>query len=236
MLVAGLGWGDWVGGFLYAGIARLVFVHHATFCVNSLAHYLGEATYDDNRSPRDHWFTALMTFGEGNHNFHHEYPNDYRNAVKFHQYDPTKWLIRACSFVGLTYNLKRFPENEVQKGALLMLEKKCRNWRHRLDWGVPTDKLPVWDGERFAEELKLNPYMLVVEGVAHDVSLFIHDHPGGVAYIKMYLGKDATKAFNGGVYKHATAARNLMSRLRVAQVTEILGKGAAVGAAEKKEE
>jgi stearoyl-CoA desaturase (delta-9 desaturase) len=27
-LVAGLGWGDWRGGFFFAGAARLVFVHH----------------------------------------------------------------------------------------------------------------------------------------------------------------------------------------------------------------
>lgn len=27
-LVAGLGWGDWRGGFFYAGAARLMFVHH----------------------------------------------------------------------------------------------------------------------------------------------------------------------------------------------------------------
>lgn len=29
-VVAGLGWGDWVGGFVYAGAARLCFVHHVS--------------------------------------------------------------------------------------------------------------------------------------------------------------------------------------------------------------
>ena len=42
MLVAGLGWGDWKGGIVYAGILRFLFVQQATFCVNSLAHWLGE--------------------------------------------------------------------------------------------------------------------------------------------------------------------------------------------------
>ena len=42
MLVAGLGWGDWKGGLVYAGILRFSFVQQATFCVNSLAHWLGE--------------------------------------------------------------------------------------------------------------------------------------------------------------------------------------------------
>jgi len=37
-MVCGLGWGDWWGGWYYASLLRIVWVHHATFCVNSLAH------------------------------------------------------------------------------------------------------------------------------------------------------------------------------------------------------
>lgn len=89
MMVAGLGWGDWYGGLIYAGILRWFFVQQATFCVNSLAHWLGEQVrncpfltimgrtnktqpFDDRNSPRDHVVTALVTLGEGYHNFHHE--------------------------------------------------------------------------------------------------------------------------------------------------------------------
>jgi stearoyl-CoA desaturase (delta-9 desaturase) len=67
-LVAGLGWGDWRGGFFYAGAAPLLFIHHITFCVNSLAHWLGEASFDDKHTPRDHIITAFLTIGEGYHN------------------------------------------------------------------------------------------------------------------------------------------------------------------------
>ena len=35
-----------------------------------------------------------VTVGEGYHNFHHEFPSDYRNGVEWYQYDPTKWFIR----------------------------------------------------------------------------------------------------------------------------------------------
>ena len=66
-MVAGLGWSDWRGGFFYAGAARLLFVHHSTFCVNSLAHWLGDAPFDDKHTPRDHFITALCTVGEGYH-------------------------------------------------------------------------------------------------------------------------------------------------------------------------
>jgi fatty-acid desaturase len=40
----------------------------------SVAHFFGAHTFDDERTPRDHFVTALVTLGEGYHNFHHEYP------------------------------------------------------------------------------------------------------------------------------------------------------------------
>jgi stearoyl-CoA desaturase (delta-9 desaturase) len=52
---------------------------------------------------------ALFTFGEGYHNYHHEFQHDYRNGVKPWQWDPTKWLIWLLSKVGLTGGLRRVP-------------------------------------------------------------------------------------------------------------------------------
>jgi len=145
MAVAGLGWGDWKGGFFFAGAARLCFVHHvrgprsfmhpsprpgadlrhlpssppaqSTFCVNSLAHWLGETPFDDKHSPRDHFLTALVTIGEGYHNFHHQFPMDYRNAIVWYQYDPTKWFIYGMYKLGFASQLKSFPANEVKSGC-----------------------------------------------------------------------------------------------------------------------
>ena len=105
-VIPGLLWGDWRGGYVYAGAARLLFVHHSTFCVNSLAHWLGDAPFDNKHTPRDHVFTAVVTLGEGYHNFHHQFPSDYRNAIRWYQYDPTKWFIAICSWLGLASHLK----------------------------------------------------------------------------------------------------------------------------------
>lgn len=82
-VIPGLLWGDYRGGYFYAAVARLVFVHHSTFFVNSLAHYTGAATYTDGHTARNSIFTALVTLGEGYHNFHHEFPSDYRNGVEW---------------------------------------------------------------------------------------------------------------------------------------------------------
>ncbi|MDP7440990.1 MAG: acyl-CoA desaturase, partial [Verrucomicrobiota bacterium] len=91
---------------------RLVMVHHMTFFINSLCHTLGRQTYSTECTAKDSWFMALFTFGEGYHNFHHEFQHDYRNGVKPWQFDPTKWSIRALEKLGLVSSLRRVP-NEV---------------------------------------------------------------------------------------------------------------------------
>ena len=72
---------------------------------------------------------------------HHEFPSDYRNAILWYQFDPTKWLIKATSYLGLTWDLKTFPNNEIQKGRLMMQEKALDAVRRGLDWGVPMENL-----------------------------------------------------------------------------------------------
>ncbi|KAK9459204.1 uncharacterized protein V1516DRAFT_697291 [Lipomyces oligophaga] len=214
MVVAGLGWGDWKGGLIWAGIVRLTIVHHATFCVNSLAHWIGDQPFDDRRSPRDHVLTALVTFGEGYHNFHHEFPSDYRNAIKWYQYDPTKWAIWAMSKIGLAYDLKTFSQNAIEQGLVQQKQKKLDKWRSRLNWGVPLEQLPIMEYTEFQEQAKERSLVLIA-GVVHDVTNFIEQHPGGKALIQSGIGKDATAIFNGGVYDHSNAAHNLLATMRV---------------------
>lgn len=213
-VVAGLGWGDWRGGFYYAAICRLVFVHHSTFCVNSLAHWLGEASFDNRMTPRDHFITALVTVGEGYHNFHHQFPMDYRNAIKWFQYDPTKWFILAMEWLGLASNLKKFPDNEVQKGRVAMQLQKLYDEQSELSWPKNYNDLPVISWDDFQEESKSRP-LIVISGFIHDVSNFIDEHPGGRHLLAGKIGKDATTAFNGGLYNHSNAAHNLLSMMRV---------------------
>ncbi|KAF3160304.1 stearoyl-CoA 9-desaturase [Orbilia oligospora] len=215
MLVSGLGWGDWKGGFIYAGILRIFFVQQATFCVNSLAHWLGDQPFDDRNSPRDHVITALVTLGEGYHNFHHEFPSDYRNAIEWFQYDPTKWSIWIWKQLGLAYDLKEFKSNEIEKGRLQQMQKKLDRVRAKLDWGIPLEQLPVIEFEDFQEQARNGKALIAVAGVIHDVGDFIKDHPGGRAMINSGIGKDATAMFNGGVYNHSNAAHNLLSTMRV---------------------
>jgi stearoyl-CoA desaturase (delta-9 desaturase) len=117
-----LGWinGDIWGMLLLAGVFRLVVVHHVTFLINSLAHIWGRQPYTDKNTARDNDILAFFTFGEGYHNFHHLFEYDYRSGVKWWQFDPTKWLISGLAFIGWTKNLRRCPEERIEKAKVVM--------------------------------------------------------------------------------------------------------------------
>ncbi len=99
-------WGDAWGGLLVAGFLRTAVMLQATFCVNSLAHLIGKRRYDARSSARDSVITALITFGEGYHSFHHRFPFDYRNGPRWWQYDPGKWLIWTLGRLRLADRLR----------------------------------------------------------------------------------------------------------------------------------
>jgi stearoyl-CoA desaturase (delta-9 desaturase) len=121
-----LGWavGDVWGVFLLAGLLRLVINHHCTWFINSLAHMWGSQPYTDENTARDNGMLAFLTFGEGYHNFHHIFQNDYRNGIRWWQWDPTKWLINAMSAMGLADNLKTVPDLWIQRAQLAMQFKR----------------------------------------------------------------------------------------------------------------
>ncbi len=72
-----------------------------------------------------------------------QFPMDYRNAIKWYQYDPTKWFIWSMQKIGLASHLKVFPENEVRKGQLTMQLKRLRETQESLTWPSNSDDLPV---------------------------------------------------------------------------------------------
>ena len=218
VLVCGLGWGDYRGGYFYASVFRLLLVHHTTFSVNSLAHYFGDTPFDDKHTPRDHFITALVTLGEGYHNFHHEFPSDYRNAQRWYQYDPTKWTIWTLEKLGLASNLKKFPENEIRKGRYTMKRKALDELRETILWPQESTQLPLITFAEYQDLARtdVNRELVLIAGFVHDVSNFIDNHPGGRALLKNQVGKDATVAFHGGVQEHSIAAHNLLSMMRVA--------------------
>tara|TARA_B100001248_G_scaffold258594_1_gene242990 strand:- start:8929 stop:10062 length:1134 start_codon:yes stop_codon:yes gene_type:complete len=116
-----------LGAFLIAGVARVVFVQQMTFLINSACHYFGSQPYSTKCTARDSGFMALFTFGEGYHNFHHEFQHDYRNGVKFWQFDPTKWCIWLLSKVGLASDLRRVSPTKILLAEMAEAQKKIKS-------------------------------------------------------------------------------------------------------------
>jgi stearoyl-CoA desaturase (delta-9 desaturase) len=140
-----LGWltGDMLGMFLLAGVLRLVLSHHVTFFINSLAHMWGKQPYTDENSARDQHFLALITYGEGYHNYHHLFQSDYRCGIRWWHLDINKWFISTCALLGLVKNRKRAPAFKVLRARLNMEFKVARQkleqegvsarWREQLE-------------------------------------------------------------------------------------------------------
>ncbi|XRM36948.1 stearoyl-CoA 9-desaturase [Aspergillus tubingensis] len=189
------------------------------FLALSIAHWLGEQPFDDRRSSRDHLITALLALDEGYHNFHRSFPSDYRNAEKWWQYDPTKWIIWVWGQLGLAYDLKTFAANEILKCRLQQRQKLLDNEKLQLDWGVPIESLPVIQWRDFIYQIEVSKRpLIVISGIVHDVSRFIDSHPGGRTMIQSGIGKDATSMFKGGVYMHSKSAHNQLAKMRVAVI------------------
>ena len=102
----------------------IVVLQHCTFCINSLCHYLGERPYSSKCSARDSWLMAIVTLGEGYHNYHHEFQYDYRNGVKPWQFDPTKWVIWTLSKLGLARKLRRVPDEKIILAELVEAQRR----------------------------------------------------------------------------------------------------------------
>lgn len=135
--------GDIIAGLLLSGLLRLVLSQHVTYFINSLAHMWGDQPYSEKSSARDNTLLALITYGEGYHNYHHTFQWDYRNGVRWWHYDPTKWAIRLFSWIGLTHDLKRCCPAQIEKARVEQqyrsLTERCEllnipeKWRARLE-------------------------------------------------------------------------------------------------------
>lgn len=130
MLIAAL-WGNALAGLIIVGALRIAFNHHSTFFINSLCHWSGKRPYSIEQTARDNWMTALVTMGEGFHNFHHQFPLDYRNGIRYFHYDPTKWLIYGLSKIGLAHDLRRISNAKILSFQLRVQEEALKQKHHK---------------------------------------------------------------------------------------------------------
>ena len=98
------GWDAFVWGFLVATVA----LYHGTFLINSLTHIWGSRRFPTPDESRNNFVLALLTMGEGWHNNHHHYMSSVRQGIKWWEIDPTYYLLRMRSWVGIARDLRPF--------------------------------------------------------------------------------------------------------------------------------
>ncbi|XP_071952207.1 stearoyl-CoA desaturase 5-like [Antedon mediterranea] len=124
-------WGEYLwNGLFVCGILRYVVSLNFTWLVNSAAHLWGNKPYDKYINPAENIFVAGVTFGEGWHNYHHTFPQDYRAGELGWRVNPTSMFIDFMAKIGLAYDLKTVSpaviEARIQRTGDVGL-RKCMN-------------------------------------------------------------------------------------------------------------
>ncbi|XP_031565068.1 stearoyl-CoA desaturase 5-like [Actinia tenebrosa] len=109
-------WGEslWLSYFT-AFALRYVFTLNVTWCVNSLAHMFGNKPYDVNINPSENMLVSALAGGEGFHNYHHTFPQDYATSEFGTKVNFTTRVINFCARIGWVYDMKVTPREIILK-------------------------------------------------------------------------------------------------------------------------
>jgi stearoyl-CoA desaturase (delta-9 desaturase) len=91
---------------LWAGVARMAFLHHVTWSVNSVCHMFGKQPATQRDHSTNVALLSLVSFGESWHNFHHAHPSSARHGALAHQIDVSAALIRCFERLGLATDVR----------------------------------------------------------------------------------------------------------------------------------
>ncbi len=176
-------WGAPLAGVIIAGALRITLCHHSTFCINSLCHILGKTRYSTKTTARDNWLWSWLTFGEGYHNYHHQFPLDYRNGVRLYQFDPTKWLIRGLSYLGLTTNLRRIPyyriiQARIETHKQLTAAKPRQQLLEQLQESILQIIVSIKEFENAYIESNLKEYAIKLKVAKKELAVLFHEWQG----------------------------------------------------------
>ena len=96
-------------GLVWGFCLPTVTLAHATFAINTINHMFGSRRFQTRDESRNNPITAFFAAGEGWHNNHHRYQRAARNGFYWWEFDPTWYVIRAMSAVGLVWDVQRVP-------------------------------------------------------------------------------------------------------------------------------
>ncbi|KAI0348260.1 hypothetical protein BDW22DRAFT_1319775 [Trametopsis cervina] len=221
-------WRDPLGAFIWGGLVVRVAVWHCTFLINSLAHWDGLQPYSDENTSRTNLVLALLTCGEGNHNFH-AFPHDFRSGPAPLDWDPSKWIILLLYKLSLASRLQRARNEDLVDALSHMADEKRHSHGDQTyeDGDLPT--ISIADVYQLMKEETRT--ILPIEDYIIDASGYLLEHPGGAGLLHRYSlrkrgpdieqeltqeavlqrHEEATWAFSGGINSHSRIAK---ARLR----------------------
>ncbi len=106
-------------GLIWGGLVRIAVHNQTMFAVNSVCHSLGSRDFETRDSSRNNLLVSLLSFGEGWHNNHHAFPSMAVHGIGPRQPDPTGLLIRLLDRVGLIWDVRRPPSEQVARRRLV---------------------------------------------------------------------------------------------------------------------
>ncbi|EJW71983.1 hypothetical protein WUBG_17111 [Wuchereria bancrofti] len=107
-------WGESFMVALYTcTLLRYCSTLHGTWLINSLAHKYGFKPYNPNITSVESLWLAVTAMGEGGHNYHHTFPQDYRTSEYVLHFNVTKLFIDILFFLGLAYDMKVVPQEVI---------------------------------------------------------------------------------------------------------------------------
>lgn len=134
--------------------------------------------------------------------------------------DPLKWIAYLLSLVGLASDLKRFPDNLITHAKLETIKAKVERDMQCVAPCKPICELPTMTTADVRRRVQEGASLIIVDQLVADVHDFLPMHPGGEGIVKLYLGKDATKAFYGNTTQHTPGAKKILASLVMARIVD----------------
>jgi len=102
-----LSWRGALTALIWAGLVRMLVLHHVTWSVNSVCHVAGRRPFRSRDRSSNVWWLAVPSMGESWHNLHHAEPTSARHGVDRWQLDSTARLIRWLEALRLVSDVRR---------------------------------------------------------------------------------------------------------------------------------
>merc|ERR1712117_504302 len=107
-------WGEAVWTSYTWSVLRYLCTLHSTWLVNSAAHMWGGRPYNAHVTPAENPLVALLSVGEGFHNYHHTFPHDYSASEWRWSLNLTTLFIDTMAWCGMASDRRSVSKEAVE--------------------------------------------------------------------------------------------------------------------------